>query len=56
MIITRTPEADAFAVGTHTITWKADDDNGNIITAAQTITITDTTTGDRPARRQSPNR
>ena len=43
VIITRTPEADAFAVGTHTITWKADDDNGNIITAAQTITITDTT-------------
>ena len=41
--ITRTPEADAFAVGTHTITWKADDDNGNIITAEQTITITDTT-------------
>ena len=43
VIITRTPEADAFAVGTHTITWKADDGNGNIITAAQTITITDTT-------------
>ena len=43
VIITRSPEADAFAVGTHTITWKADDDNGNIITAAQTITITDTT-------------
>ena len=43
VIITRTPEADAFAVGTHTITWKADDGNGNIITAAQTVTITDTT-------------
>ena len=43
VIITRTPEADAFAVGTHTITWKADDDNGNIITAEQTVTITDTT-------------
>ena len=43
VIITRSPTADAFAVGTHTITWKADDDNGNIITAAQTITITDTT-------------
>ena len=43
VIITRTPEADAFAVGTHTITWKADDGNGNIITAAQTIAITDTT-------------
>ena len=46
VIITRTPGADAFAVGTHTITWKADDDNGNIITAAQTITITDTTAPD----------
>ena len=46
VIITRTPEADAFAVGTHTITWKADDDNGNIITAEQTITITDTTKPD----------
>ena len=43
VIITRSPEGNAFAVGTHTITWKADDDNGNIITAAQTITITDTT-------------
>ena len=43
VIITRTPGADAFAVGTHTITWKADDGNGNIITADQTITITDTT-------------
>ena len=41
--ITRTPESDAFAVGTHTITWKADDGNGNTSTAAQTITITDTT-------------
>ena len=41
--ITRTPEANEFAVGTHTITWKADDGNGNIITAEQTITITDTT-------------
>ena len=43
VIITRSPTADAFAVGTHTITWKADDGNGNIITAEQTITITDTT-------------
>ena len=43
VIITRSPEGNAFAVGTHTITWKADDGNGNIITAAQTITITDTT-------------
>ena len=43
MIITRSPEGNEFAVGTHTITWKADDGNGNIITAAQTITITDTT-------------
>ena len=43
VIITRTPEANEFAVGTHTITWKADDGNGNIITAEQTITITDTT-------------
>ena len=43
VIITRTPEADAFAVGTHTITWKADDGNGNTSTADQTITITDTT-------------
>ena len=43
VIITRTPEGNEFAVGTHTITWKADDDNGNIITAEQTVTITDTT-------------
>ena len=43
VIITRTPEGNEFAVGTHTITWKADDGNGNIITAAQTVTITDTT-------------
>ena len=43
VIITRSPEGNEFAVGTHTITWKADDGNGNIITAAQTVTITDTT-------------
>ncbi len=41
--ITRDLVANEFAVGTHTITWKADDGNGNIITAEQTITITDTT-------------
>ena len=32
-----------FTVGTHKIIWTADDGNGNIITAEQTITITDTT-------------
>ena len=41
--ITRTPTGNDFTVGTHTITWKADDGNGNTNTADQTITITDTT-------------
>ena len=41
--ITRTPTDGEFAVGVHKIIWTADDDNGNIITAEQTITITDTT-------------
>ena len=43
VIITRSPEGNEFAVGVHKIIWTADDDNGNIITAEQTITITDTT-------------
>ena len=41
--ITRSPETNDFAVGEHTITWKATDASGNFATAEQTITITDTT-------------
>ncbi len=41
--ITRNPQTNDFAVGEHTITWKATDASGNFATATQTVTITDTT-------------
>ncbi len=41
--ITRSPETNNFAVGEHTITWKATDASGNEETDTQTITIADTT-------------
>ncbi len=41
--ITRNPQTNDFAVGEHTITWKATDASGNFATATQTVAITDTT-------------
>ncbi|MBI5137304.1 MAG: fibronectin type III domain-containing protein [Nitrospirae bacterium] len=42
--LTPTPDTTGpFARGTHTITWTATDTAGNVATAVQTVTITDTT-------------
>ena len=41
--VTRIPLDNEFAVGVHSITWKATDASGNEATAVQTITITDAT-------------
>ena len=42
VLVTREPMSSEFTVGDHTITWSADDGNGNTATAEQSITITDT--------------
>jgi len=42
--VTITNDAPAvFPLGTTTVTWTATDDSGNVVTAAQTVTIVDTT-------------